>query len=472
MERYNDNIDEFFKMSLESFNDAPSDAVWEKIDGRLASDVTLWSTIISLFTKYFWYIILGSTLVSYHFYSQHQYRQLTDEMSIIDEKYDNLESKFLAINTENAELKNKNFTTEKSLSNLENMYMDQNVKLQSFRHNYEELNSKFNAFRKNMKMNDFGNELSNAESFYKNPLAGNFFHKYKINNSLNVDDQGSRFGSMTKPSSGIVKLMDNISGESKSNENSEKEIMADRSFQLAAIKKDWDLSRRMREHTSILQKRLRSGLNLSIFEDEGLEIKAFKYRYGANLSTINVITNSADKRNFGISIGFVHELGITKKWSLTNSIQYSLSNYEIDNGTEQLTSDELANVPGASSFQDPVKEVEVNSQYFDFNIGISRRFHIGKQGRNLFINPSIGWQFYMPQEFQYTFLDGNKSIFDERRFIGYFGTAKVLIGYEMPISEDLRIQLGMYGEKSLIEQGKELRHRVNAGLSGSLYFGN
>ncbi len=481
MERYKDNIDEFFRMSLESFDREPSERVWENVDSRLSADVTIWTSILSFFTKYIWFFVIGSTFVAYHFYAQNNFKKLTQKVSLMDEKYGNLESEYLDIDKKYSELKNQNAQTEKYILELEKSYSDQNNKLLSFQQNIARLKSESDLISEINRKANYLTDLYNSKpfgfgqgnpDFTKQANTNRFSDQEGLTPDLFMNTSNNSFNDKVGDRAG-----DGVFGANlKKGINREGQIADDildrnRTVSFASIREGWNWSKWGSANTETYQRILRRGLQFSSFEGNELEIRAFKYRYGANVSTINVITNSADKRNFGISTGFVHELGLTKKWSLTNSINYILSNYEIDNGSDQLSASDLEGIPGGSYFQDPVKVVEVNNQYFDFNIGVNRRFNIGEKGSSLFVNPSVGWQFFFPQEYLYTFVDGNKSIYDENRFIGYFGTAKVQVGYEKPLSEDMRFLLGIYGERSLIKQGQEKRNRVNVGISSTLLFG-
>ena len=465
-------------MSLESFNDAPSDDVWGKIDSRLSADVTIWSTILSFFTQYIWVFVLGSTVIAYHLYTQYNYNRLEDKMSLIETNYENLERDYLSTQSDYTKLKNENLATIEYLEEIKIESANQNAKLHSFAQRVESLQSESRILQLSLKdinskvENSFSNPYKQISKFWN--LGSNKSQISPFNNKLNLTTH--QFGIQTNAENilGAVNFSNQLKSKAHGELGANKEgpeVEEGETFGFASIRNSWDWSGDAKKSHNSLLNRLRLGMKISKLEEQKLMIRAFKYRYGVNFSTINVITNSADKRNLGISIGLSHELGLTEKWSLTNSLSFNLTNYEIDNDQDMLLAEDLNSIPGGLSYQEPIKVVEVSSQFLDLKIGFSRRFAFGEQGGAIFINPSVGWQFYFPQEYLYTFVNGEKSIYDEKRFVGYFGTAKINLGYEKPINESLCLQLGIYGEKSLIEQGVESRHRMNVGVSGTLLFG-
>lgn len=484
MERNKDELGEFFRMSMESFQDSPSDAVWQKIDGRLAAEVTVWSTIMSFITKYFLVFVIGTTLVSYVFYTQYKYNKLTNEIGVIKEEFENLEDNYSEMNAQYSELVLDKDKSETTVQILKKDIDEQRLQLRSFENRVQYLKEENASLLSKYKSMSFGDDESvygdsNLQSFKHANFSDAFQNKSdsyeEVLNEQDLNEKQSLGGrDISLLEENNLESSDDQNNVLENEKNEERLSLANearKSLAVAKIRRGFDWDKKTKAYRNSFQRYVNKKIAQSKVEVKLPDFNAFRYAYGFNVSTLNVITNSSDKRNFGLSIGLIQELKILENWSLSNSASINLTNYEIANVAGLLTASELREVPGGLESQKSIKEVRVNSQYLDFNVGVIRRFNIENNKGALFVNPSVAWQFYFPQEYLFSFVDGTKSVFDSKRFIGYFGTAKVLVGYEFPLNENVHFKLGAYGERTFVEQGRELRHRTNVGISGSMLFG-
>lgn len=174
----------------------------------------------------------------------------------------------------------------------------------------------------------------------------------------------------------------------------------------------------------------------------------------------------------GFSAGIVQELGLSKRLFLTNAIRFNLQMYRMDNDVTGVIEKERVNkFPGAQHFENNVTEIKATNRYFDLPLGLKWIFLNDQKSNRYYINPSVVWQWYLPQHFKYTFLNSSSSNTKDKRHFAYLGSFNVEVGVEKYLTRNSSWHLGVWAERSIIPLGVEDERITMVGVSTAFVIG-
>lgn len=466
------NIEDFFNNSLDGFNERPSDQVWSGIEEMLEVKVPFWKT------WKFWgwvsgisFLVIG--LVSYQVVLNQKMTTLITQNTVLLEQNQLLtqeieQTKLVLKQTEKeVQTKEKILNSVKDFNASEtkinhNTSVGENAKEQIyFVSEFAKEQSDFSVSswidnRKNTNISTFAeaNRIKKEREMTEvwqmelsEPVqaevaeAQNVIIKDLVPNSIESKDQ------LTEGNWAKKIPLKSLSGISKHRHFLPNPAAYQRT-NLALIKAGYIVPEEMKLKKPDFTPSLRLGLTGSVF------------------GSISNIPNSMNVAN---NNGLILEWQAFRNFGFTGGLRYTELAYEVRLDADNQ--DLLQAYPNTENINLSVETISATHHYLDLPIGIIWKIPIGNKDNKLYVNPSVAWQFYLPQTFKYETFDKTTISTQNNRLYAYFGSTILSFGYEQKIKKGLRLQMGIWAESSFVEYGLDNRSGTNLGASATLIFG-
>ena len=426
-------MEDFFKRSMDQFDDTPSEDVWSQLSDRLEAEESFVSKAYRIFRTYLPIALLVLALGSVCGYSFNTIGELKNQNNTLIGENKTLNSTLSHLTEENKSLIEKN----NALNNLKTQLENENI-----------------SAKKEIKESQLAllSAINKNKSISNNLTAANKLNTEYLN-KLNACGKEIEFlnGSFA------------LNSEEKINRNTmDFNLLTTLNSNGINYKKENDLTEKWKKFSLIQAEK----------EEEEIEIfTKFKYRYGFTARAYNAFVSSGHPYHLSHSYGLIHELSLNKNWSLTNSIEYNDQEYSVVSNMEFLPASILDKFPDNPGAYANVRSVKSRAKYIDTQLGIKYRWMNKKENANYFINPSVVWQLYFPQEFTYDIIQAQDLLVERRSYTAYFGSINLQLGIEKSLSDKLDFQLAIFAEKSLIELGHDNQNMNLVGVRSSILFG-
>jgi len=476
MDKPNKNIEDFFNKSLEQFNEAPSNSVWQGIDQQLDFEDQKPS-----YKKWLFWMssLLGVLLLC----------TLSWGYSTIQQKIDLLGLKTTQLEKENEQLKLalndcSTATTPTVSENSKEKDADNSVLTQTENFSNKPNKRTLSEITKN-------NSVSNNNPFsflQNNPIVdlsfGDFsgIKKQLDVSSSNVFSSSDGFTSQTfysknRQSFSAMNILEKIVNRDRASKITKVPTTAAEIAQLKESRiQDLIQIKQIPVVSNLLKSRDRGLLANTFIRKVPIKFKKPKdksidYRSGVGFGMQNTNPDQDDGFGMGFNIGFTNELKLFKKVYLTGALNFNESNYRV-----QMTAADQSLVqeyPGTEFVTNPITQIKQEAHYFGIPLGLKWYFKDNEKNK-FYVNPSVAWQFYLPQKFTYEFSPvaggTNQLEYESERFFGYLGSAQLHLGLEKPFINKMKYQVGLWAEKSIVPLGVEDRDILNIGLRGAVLF--
>ncbi len=453
MEDNNKQLEQFFKQSMDRFNESPDDLVWDNISDRLDQDIP-WYLLLWNKSKTWLPLFLAILLVagSWMYQSSEgpessieqqtkinttlltENSQLKAQQQLNDNNIEHYKKQIASLNSELSTLKKaaKQTADHKSQTSSNNQNTEQLLST------LEQENS--NLMRRNLQLED---ELLNIKKAIADCNAERSFLLANVAESLKEEKEATETVSDIETEPEKLTLLGYFPWKKT----------LDKAFTL-------EIDDPLKNMNFQATKRAKS------------DKKPNRYRLGASARFFNTYVQNSRQVNPGRSWGLKQEYRVSKRFSLTHMLHYNEQEYTINNNDAPLSEDVLERFPGGLDRENSVvSQVDARSKYIDTNLGIKWNLTPNKKDFNWYINPSAVWQLYLPQEFQFTISQADDIIVTENRYVGSLGSANIEFGTEKKLSNGLRLVLNAYYEQSFIPVGFDHQYVSIAGLGTKLMFG-
>ena len=430
MDEKNKKLEEFFNRSLEEFKDGPSGQVWDGLAERLEDDMTFMQRWRNQILQWLPLLLLLLGFGTYFLFTQNKINLLEEELMAAHEN---------------------------------NLSLDLNLKMCVA--NNEKLNNTNSAILSETTV-DSKNDKAPPSLFSNSTATKNNQHTSGLISSTNKDY--------------IPAILPAVSHQILKEEKKQiPETVESVNPSSTERKKMLPLEKLSRHQSRIAPYYINSRSNLGlgfvyitpVNKNQQLE-EMGRYRVGYIARSVSTIMSGiGNSFNLGHASGLRQEFQISKNWALTNQVSFVHQHYQVSNNDKLIPYSTLRKFPGAENLNDIIKNIEVESSYLDFSLGIKWIGWRGKNGSTYFVNPSVVWQVYLPQEYKYGLTAGNTIDRREERYFGYFGSGNLQVGMERRWKERWVWQLGIWAERSFIPLGLEDQEITMAGLSTSILFG-
>lgn len=451
----NNNIEAFFKKSMEAFNDEPSPEVWTALNARLDEESP--SRFLLFFKKYMVWLVPALLIPSIYFISISDKVTLENPLSQIEESADIKKEK---------ELKQTEIPqTELSIANLNNKDIIENALKNS--NTTEQTNA--NEENIGINANAFNSEI-------KSEVSRPVIRKAPIKNNNQLD-------------SPLIPTLNNSEVEKSKNANyglgqnmqTDFPEPTDSKFE----PKENGVSKKLNSLLSIQNLKQGSILHLlsndraipsaGTFATDPIIINSNSMRgvYIAGLSVkfFNTFVKYSSGFNGSEGYGIRQEYKIGKSFALTNSIHFNVQHYDINVNSSPLDESIVGMYTRRSLDDLSVTSIESNSEFVDFSLGLKWMASSPEGRTRLFINPSLVWQLYMPQDFIFTQQNNSQLYRMDSRLILYLGSGRLNVGLEKALNKNVIVQLSLFGEASLRPIGIQNEKFKLLGIQSSILFG-
>ena len=195
-----------------------------------------------------------------------------------------------------------------------------------------------------------------------------------------------------------------------------------------------------------------------------------KLKFGLHFRYFNTLVRDSKLVNPGIGRGIRAEYALSPKWAITGDLLYNDQAYTIESTQGNIPTENLKKYPGGLNEDSNVQNINTRTKYFDFNLGLKYTPNYNSTRLNFFINPSVVWQIYLPQEYQYSLSQQANIQYTQKSYTGYFGSAHLGLGFEKAFGKNRIFQINLWGEQSFIALGYEKQYVSMFGIGTALLF--
>lgn len=458
MEYPNENMEEFFKNSLDRFNDIPSDSVWENLDKKLEDDkpfgkFRFWlrnSTIAAI-------MLLSFSGLYYQQYNlldtyKHNLSQLTIENENLKKEVENhlslLTSKSDKFDNEKSDV-NAQFIGHHTQANLNRIQL---------------LTDTIYIIKYIQPGLDKVNKLNTQFSF--NPRIENT--NYRFRSSDPIQAYIPTFNTLQN-SNGTSTILKQTLPQVLS-----KVYTASNSFVYS--ESDEGVSTKMKYMSRNKSKRKRkkhkpAKAPVIVMDNTPWGKPEFYYRAGPSIHLLSSLKGELfSNSSIGLGYGFTQEVGLTDRFAITSGIYKNTQDYALNNNGFPLETNQISTFPNIENFNQSIVRVEIENKYLDIPVGAKYEFYKDNE-KSLFINPAIKWSIHEPQTFNYFLTENRLQTFSSERRFGYLNALYMSIGIEKIINPFIRYQLSLGYDHSITKLGIEKQKLNTLTLRGNLLFG-
>lgn len=205
-------------------------------------------------------------------------------------------------------------------------------------------------------------------------------------------------------------------------------------------------------------------------EEEEINLKNKRLKLGIKARYFHVFVNDAQKINPGYSQGIRSEFLLNNKWSVTSDLHFNVQEYTIKETQGSIPTESLQRFPGGLEDNQNVESIQARTRYIDFNLGIKYMPNYDPKRFSFFINPSVVWQLFLPQEYQFGLFQESNVHYTDLTYTAYFGSGNLTLGFEKRIAKNMRFQINIWGEHSFIPMGYEQEYLEMFGVGSALLF--
>ncbi len=435
------NIEDFFNNALDGFDREPSDHVWDGVVEQMETPPPFWRMPM------FWgfataALLLFSGFLFYHNSIQNELAVLLEKNEILLAEKNELETNWKNCSKHTLEL-------EKDLGEVLVSNKAQSKFVKSKAKRVEELIANRNS------------QIADLQSLVNDLIAGNRI----------LESKESHWAAIEAAQRSNQQSFDNIN---KKDEESSAKLVAIWKEKFAALppKEMENVESRYARFSKKYPTQMKINLGNADSRVIGVMPKYVlkpKFRLGLTGGTFTTFTDVDASKDPGYSAGISTQLQLIENFGLTADFRYNFQFYNVDlNGVNAGLENTF---PHTAFINQNLESISVTNNYFDLPVGLS--FNIPtKKNASFYVNPGVSWQLFLPQKFSYNTPNQNSIGLIENRYFLYFGSAFLNAGIERGLNDNLRWQLGLWAEKSLIDLGLERRSTLHLGLRGAVYFGS
>lgn len=477
MEHPNDNMEEFFKKSLDKFNDDPSAAVWDNLDAKLDQD-----TPKAVFMQWMRYLlpaaVLLLSLTGMYVYQLKVLSEYKTELSAVVQENKDLKQEVSLLNNSNPKVATSNEIESQALTLNDMTQAVATVERDTI------YITKFRT--KNLWTPALANSSFSFAPTYRQANSSvrfNAINGISPYNSYAVagGNQGSGVSAYSAENNGGIGF-DSAQGQKENQQQLSilsSPLIGLRLDGLQSINHDDPFVDKMK-YAYHKSKRKRKKFKLGLFENKGPVIVAkgdvwgqpeFYYRAGVSLNVLSSLKGEVfSNSSIGVGYGFMQEIGLTSRFAVTSGIMRNHQEYALSNNGLPLDASEISNFPFQEDLNSAVDRVEVENKFLEIPLGVKYDFYQDNQ-KSFFINPAVKWSIHEPQNFSYFLTEDRFRTFTTNQRFGYLNAIHLAVGLEKIINPSITYQVSIGYDYNLEPIGVE-RQRLNSlYLKANLLFG-
>lgn len=449
MDHPNENMENFFRKSLDKFDEEPSGDVWAALDERLDEDRPLF---IYKWLKFLFPIALLLIGFSALYYNQNQL--LNDYKSHLSE-----------LTKENEILRQEKQLEAQSEKDLTSAIPSStNIDAASPIQIVEKYVDRIRLIRDTVYLT----------KYLQRPLLGS-----ETNSLTQATFQASKFS--------LQGLAQDHSSSNQFGKNSN--LAQPRLSELAAIRfkdptgykiasssvKAFDLPKmkyaRAKADFSNRKKKKFTQLPIIVKNLDPWGQPGFYYKVGPTLKVTSTLKGDLfSPSSVGLSYGITQEIGLTSRFAFTAAAMRSFQEYRLSNNGLPLDNNTISSYPDWEMFDAQITSIEVENHLFEFPIGIKYDFYQDNL-KSFFINPAVKWSILKPQDIRYGLIDNRLHNYDGNITYGYLNALSFSLGMEKSITPWISYQMSLAYEHGIEPIGVEKAYQNCLHFNINLLFG-
>lgn len=461
MDYRNENMEEFFRNSLDKFNEDPSEHVWQDLDHRLDQDKS--KGFFGNWLKYLLPVLLA--LITFSAFSLYQMKILESykkELSLIQDENKNLKVELASKQKSKTKLESIEASpiisyTEKKTNQI--VYLRDTV---------------FIIKQPSTNTPIIPSSVINLPSFdFKTPGLRNYMF-----NSV----QPSKFGGH-RTVVGHPSILNEKDSDLKQ-EGYVSEVNAQYrvpryglgvSSLYPALTFDSALSK-MKYRASNHSKRKKKKYKpiqppIIIVKDDVLGQPQFYYKAGISFNILNSLKGEQfSNSSIGFGYGLVQEVGLSTRFSITSGIMQTTQEYALNNGTVPLDQALVGSFPDQANFRDNIVRVEVENRFLEIPLGFKYDWYQDNL-KSFFINPAIKWSIHDPQQFNYFLTEDRIRFISTNQRFGYLNAIHLSMGIEKIVNPWMSYQVSLGYDFNIEPIGLEKQKLNSLYLKCNVLFG-
>ena len=436
----NNNMEEFFKRSLEQFNEVPSDDVWTNVSDRLTLEAKWYDPIVTVLKSALPFLIALLMIGAYHLYIQNNISNYKNDLSAAKDTIENLQTE------------NKEYLSQ--INGIEQLKTD-------FLENINGKNLEIEKLTKENKSLAYSyNQLLNKSKGNSNSQGA--FTLQNLRNQIRILEERIQLKDAE-----ILAFKDKQNFENLSPSNRTTEVFCSQFKYLPRVRSNRIINQ---NHLLSVNKPNSVTPNAPRQTEDISNIRYKRFKLGLKARYFNTLVKDSKLVNPGFSQGIRAEYMFGKNWGVTGEVLYNQRTYTIAANQGSFSPESLKKYPGGVDRKLNVNNISARTRYFDASLGIKYMPNYGNNKTNFFINPSVVWHVYLPQDYQFGLTQESDIHYTERTYLAYFGSGNLNVGFERKINSSLHFQVGLWGEQSFIPLGYERQYVSMFGASTSILF--
>lgn len=440
MEDNNNNMEEFFKRSLEQFDEVPSNDVWTNISDRLTIEAKWYDPILTVLKSAIPFLIAFLMIGAYHLYIQNKVGDYKTDLSEAQNTIEQLQ------------IENKNYSNQANeIDQLKSDFLsninDKKLALEKLTKENNSLSRNYNLLLANNKRNNFTDNSLRLENLRKEIISLEKMLELKETEVLALRSEQN---------------LEKVSPSKKTTEGFSSQFKY-----LPRVR-----SNKILNHHHLLSVNKPNTVTPATPNEteDMLNQKYARFKIGLKARYFNTLVKNSNLINPGFSQGIRAEYMFGQKWAVTSDILYNQRSYTIAATQGAFTAQSLKKYPGGVEDKTNVNNISSRARYFDASIGIKYIPNFGNNKSNFFINPSVVCHVYLPQDYQFGLTQESDIFYTERTYLASFGSGNLNVGFEKKINPRLHFQVSLWGEQSFIPLGYEREYISMFGASTSILF--
>jgi len=453
MEYPNENMEEFFRNSLDKFDDKPSDAVWSSLDQRLEEDKP--NSFVKKWFKYIFPIsllLLGGSILFWH--QNGVIKDYKNELITIKDKNSALKNEINQIKSSNIQHQSQEneivatieekekYTTEVKtsfLTRIDTVYIvkylpSETQNTWSYAQGKNTLNASTSIY--NNQLDQFPDKLSYSKA---SPTGQNTRIILETPNTLS-------WGSHKK--SGLLYSL-NSSG---------------------SLIPEVKLARIISSKENRKKKEIKGG-PIIVVQDDIWGRPDFYYKAGFSMNLLSSLIGdyfSASSTGFGY--GLTQEIGLSTRVAITSGAKFTHQEYTLSNNGLPLEMSQVNSFPRQDNYPNRIVKAEVENKFIEIPLGLKYDFY-RDSNKTFFLNPAVKFSLHKPQQFSYFLSENRFEIFSTDNRFAYLNAINLAVGVEKNINPFMCYQVSLGYDYSLEPIGIEHQTINSLYLRANLLFG-
>lgn len=447
----NENMEEFFKKSLDKFSDEPSERVWSDLDKRLDEDKPK-GIFLNWFKYFIPMILLFGGFSGVYMYQLHLLRNYEIQLSEIADQNKDLR---LELELKNNSIENILQQTQDESSENKILVDKNTIKTISLRDTVFIVK----YFQNELKVNWLSTLNRPTFNFSQKPADHLLFGQFKAFRNSQDLSSNDKHGFLQIPLLFAKKIEEKPLFSSRASD----------SFfsKMNLVSRDKSNRKRKKKKLGLFD----SSGPIIIDKTDPWGKPEFYYKAGFTFNILNSLKGEQfSNSSIGFGYGLVQQIGLTSRFAISSGILRNIQEYALNNKGLPLDMEQIISFPNQENLSSDIVRAEVENRFWEIPLGIKYDFYQDNK-KSLFVNPGVKWSIHQPQQFNYYLAEDRFRSFSTNKKFGYLNAIHFAVGLEKTLSPFTSYQIILGYDHNLEPIGVEQQRLNSMYLKCNVLFG-